>query len=84
MERMESGLERLFRQGADLNLVDGLYNMYMKKSQASRLVLNNGELVPTQDTLNLYKYFEVSFKWNMYKNNLRRRNLQALSNMYIQ
>lgn len=57
---MESGLEKLFRQGADVKLVEGLYNMNKAKAKPSRVIVQDGKPVPTNDTLNLFKYFQVS------------------------
>ncbi|XP_054277025.1 lysosomal aspartic protease-like [Macrosteles quadrilineatus] len=61
MERMETGLEKLLRRGADLKLIEGIYDMQRRAAKPSRLVMQNGKPIPTNDTLPLFKYFDTQY-----------------------
>jgi len=61
LERMETGLEKLLRRGADLKLIEGIYDMHRRKAQPSRLMMVDGKPKPTNDTLPLYKYFDTQY-----------------------
>uniref|UniRef100_A0A1B6FR80 Peptidase A1 domain-containing protein n=1 Tax=Cuerna arida TaxID=1464854 RepID=A0A1B6FR80_9HEMI len=61
LQRMETGLEKLLRQGADIKLIEGIYEMARQGAEGSKLVLKDGKFVPTNDTLPLYKYFDTEY-----------------------
>jgi methionine synthase I (cobalamin-dependent) len=62
MVRMESGLEKLLRQGADLKLIEGIYDMLRRSARLSTIQMIDGKPKPSNDTLPLFKYFDVSRK----------------------
>ncbi|XP_046685516.1 lysosomal aspartic protease-like [Homalodisca vitripennis] len=58
---METGLEKLLRQEADIKLIEGIYEMARQGAEGSKLVLKDGKFVPTNDTLPLFKYFDSEY-----------------------
>ncbi|XP_054280935.1 lysosomal aspartic protease-like [Macrosteles quadrilineatus] len=61
MERMETGLEKLLRRGADLKLIEGIYDMQRRAAKPRKLLMENGKPIPTNDTLPLFKYFDTQY-----------------------
>lgn len=61
--KMESGLQKLFRKGMKIKTVEALYDMHRRAARPSNVVLKDGKPVPTNDTLPLFKYFDVSLDY---------------------